>query len=84
MARVGKKNLNLFQAPRKEKAVKAKAARSTKVPNLQESLVEVHVHVGSKRKAELATKHGGGKDVKRVRDAMLGPGFSSGAKKPEA
>jgi len=49
MAQVGKKNLNLFQALRREKATKAKAARSTEVPNLQEPLMEVHVHGGSER-----------------------------------
>ena len=43
----------LFQALRKEMAAKAKTARNTDVPNLQESLVEVHVHGGIKRKAEL-------------------------------
>jgi len=64
MAQVGKKNLNLFKALRKEKAAKAKAAGSTEVPNLQDSLIEVHVHGGSKRKAEVLTKQGGGKDVK--------------------
>jgi len=84
VAYVGKKNFNLFQALRKEKAAKRKAAGSTEVPNLQELLVEVHVHGGSKRKAELPVKHGGGKDVKRVRATLLGPGSSSGAKKPEA
>jgi len=34
MAQAGKKNLTLFQALRKEKAVKAKAAGNTEVPNL--------------------------------------------------
>ena len=69
MAQIEKKNLNLFQALRKEKA---KAVGSTEVPNLQESLVEVHVHGGSKRKVELPAKHGGGKYVKRVRATLLG------------
>jgi len=84
MAQAGKKNLTLFQALRKEKAVKAKAAGNTKVPNLQESLVEVHVHGGTKRKAELPARHGRGKDVKKVRDALLGQGSSSGAKGSKA
>jgi len=84
MTQVGKKNLNLFQALRKEKAAKARVAGSTKVPNLQDSLVEVNVHRGSKRKAEVPPKQGGGNDVKRVRAALLGLGSSSGAKKPEA
>jgi len=43
MAQMGKKNLALFQALRKEKAAKARAVGSTEVPNLQESLVDVHV-----------------------------------------
>ena len=43
MVQLGKKNLTLFQTLRKEKAVRAKATRSTEVPNLQESLVKVHV-----------------------------------------
>ena len=84
MAQVGKKNLTIFQALRKEKAVKAKVAENTEVLNLQESLVEVHVHGGTKRKAELPTRRGRGKDVKKVRAALLGQGSSSGAKGPEA
>ncbi|QCD99727.1 hypothetical protein DEO72_LG7g1012 [Vigna unguiculata] len=83
MAQLGKKNLNLFQALRKEKAAKAKSAGNTEVPNLQDPLVEVHIHRGTKRKAEVPAKQGGGKDVKRVRATMLGPRFSSGGKKPE-
>ncbi|QCD93652.1 hypothetical protein DEO72_LG5g1728 [Vigna unguiculata] len=84
MTQVGKKNLTLFQALGKEKAVKAKAAGNTEVPNLQELLVEVHVHSDTKRKAELPTRPGRGKDVKKVRAALLGQGLSSGAKGPEA
>jgi len=53
MAQSGKKNLALFHTLRKEMAAKAKAAGKTDVPNLQESVVEVHVHGGTKRKAEL-------------------------------
>jgi len=83
MAQAGKKNLTLFQALRKEKAVKAKAAGNTKYPNLQESLVEVHVHGGTKRKAELSARPGKGKEVKKVRVALLGQGSSSGTKGPE-
>ncbi|QCD96372.1 hypothetical protein DEO72_LG6g1074 [Vigna unguiculata] len=83
MPQVGKKNLNMFQALRKEKAVKAKYARNTEVSNLQDPLVEVHVHGSSKRKAEVPTKQGGGKDVKRVRATLLGLGSSSGVTKPE-
>ncbi|QCD78931.1 hypothetical protein DEO72_LG1g2567 [Vigna unguiculata] len=84
MAQSGKKNLALFQALRKEMAAKAKTAGNTEVPNLQESLVEVHVHGGTKRKAELSARPGKGKDVKKVRAALLGSGSSSGAKGPEA
>ncbi|QCD90235.1 hypothetical protein DEO72_LG4g1190 [Vigna unguiculata] len=69
MAQVGKKYLNLFQALRKEKAVKEKTAGNTEVPNLQESLVEVHVDGSTKRKAELPARPGRGKDVKKVRAA---------------
>jgi len=36
MAQVEKKNLNLFQALRKEKVAKARAARNTEVSNLQD------------------------------------------------
>jgi len=78
MAQSGKKNLALFQSLRKEMATKAKAAGKTDVPNLQESVVEVHVHGGTKRKAELSPRHGKGKDVKRVRATLLGMGSASG------
>jgi len=46
--------------------------------------MEVHVHGGSKKKAELPTRAGRGKDVKKVRVALLGSGSSSGMKGPEA
>ena len=84
MAQARKKNLTLFQALRKEKAVQAKAVGSTEVPNLQESLGEVHVHGGPKRKVELPTRPNKGNDVKKVRVSLLGQGSSSGAKGPEA
>jgi len=84
MAQLGKKNLNLSQAMHKEKAAKAKNAGNTEVPNLQDPLVEVHVHRGTKRKAEVFAKQVGGKDIKRVRATLLGLGSSFGAKKPEA
>jgi len=84
MAQVGKKNLTLFQALRKENAVKAKAVGNTEVPNLQESLVEVHVHSDIERKAELSARPSRGKDVKKVRVALLGHRSSSGVKGPEA
>jgi len=84
MAQMGKKNLSLFQTLRKEKAARAKAAGSTEVPNLQEPLVEVHVHGGSKRTAELPARPSKGKDVKKVQTALLGPGSSSGGKGLEA
>ncbi|QCD92466.1 hypothetical protein DEO72_LG5g530 [Vigna unguiculata] len=83
MAHVGKKNLSLFQALRKEKAAKARSAGNTKVPNLKDPLVEIHVHGGSKRKAEVPAKQDGGKDVKRVMVTLLGLESSSGAKKPK-
>ena len=60
-------------------AAKAKATGKTDVPNLQESVVEVHVHGGTKRKAELPPRHGKGKDVKKVRAALLETGSASGA-----
>ncbi|QCD86438.1 hypothetical protein DEO72_LG3g961 [Vigna unguiculata] len=84
MAQLGKKNLTLFQTLRKEKAVKARAARNTKVPNLQDSLVDVHVHSGTKRKAELPTRPGKGKDVKKVRSVVMGVGSASEVKGPKA
>ncbi|QCD86640.1 hypothetical protein DEO72_LG3g1164 [Vigna unguiculata] len=84
MTQLGKKNLTLFQALRKEKAVKAKAVGNTVVPNLQDSLVDVHVHGGTKRKAELPLRVGKGKDVKKVRAAVMGAGSASGVKGPEA
>ena len=64
---------------RNEKAAKAKEVGKTNVANLQESLVEVHVHGGTKRKAELPPRPGKGKDVKKVRAALLGSGPVSGA-----
>ncbi|QCD93760.1 hypothetical protein DEO72_LG5g1836 [Vigna unguiculata] len=79
MAQSGKKNLVLFHSLRKEMAAKAKVAGKTGIPNLQESVVEVHVHGGTKRKAELPARHGKGKDVKKVRAALLGTGLTSGA-----
>ncbi|QCD96810.1 hypothetical protein DEO72_LG6g1520 [Vigna unguiculata] len=74
MAQSGKKNLALFQSLMKEMASKAKAAGKTDVPNLQESVVEVHIHGGMKRKAKLLPRVGKGKDVKKVRAALLGAG----------
>ncbi|QCE10814.1 hypothetical protein DEO72_LG10g2046 [Vigna unguiculata] len=65
-------------------AAKAKTARNTNVPNLQESLVEVHVHDGTKRKAEFLARLGKGKDVKKVRVALLGAGSANGTKGPES
>ena len=76
--------MTLFQVLRKEIAAKAKTAGNTEVPNLQESLVEVNVHGGTKRKADLPARPGKGKDVKKVRATLLGQGSSSGAKGPEA
>ncbi|QCD87285.1 hypothetical protein DEO72_LG3g1819 [Vigna unguiculata] len=88
MAQSGKKNLTLFQSLRKEMAAKAKAAGKADVPNLQESVVEVHVHGGTKRKAKLLPRPGKGKDVKKIRAALLGTasgaGSASGEKVPEA
>jgi len=84
----GKKNLALFQSLRKEMAAKAKEARKADVPNLQDSVVEVHVHGGTKRKAELPPRPGKGKDVKKIRAAILGSasgaGSASGERLPEA
>ena len=72
MAQSGKKNLALFQSLGKEMAAKAKAAGKADVPNLQESVVEVHVHGGTKRKAELPPRPGKGKDVKKIRAVLIG------------
>jgi len=63
---MGKKNLSLFQTLRKEKAVRAKAVGSVEVPNLQEPLVEVHVHGGSKRKVELPVRPDRGEECEGV------------------
>jgi len=82
MTQVGKKNLTLFQTLRKEKAVKARDAGNTEVPNLQDSLVDIHVHGGTKRKAELPVRPGKGKDVKKVRAVIMGAGSASGVKGP--
>ncbi|QCD87621.1 hypothetical protein DEO72_LG3g2159 [Vigna unguiculata] len=88
LVRSGKKNLALFQSLRKEMAAKAKAAGKADVLNLQESVVEVHVHGGTKRKAELPPRPGKGKDVKKIRATLLGTasgaGSASGEKLPEA
>jgi len=43
----------------------------------------VHVHEGSKRKAELPARIGGGEDMNKVKAALLGSGSSFGAKGPE-
>jgi len=80
MAQSGKKNLALFQSLRKEMAAKAKAVGKTNVPNLKESVVEVHVHDGTKRKTELPPRHDKGKDVKKVRATLLGAGSASGGR----
>jgi len=79
MAQFGKKNLNLFKALHKEQAEKAKNVGNTDIPNLQELLVEVQVHGGSKRKAIVPAKQGVGKYLRRVRATMLGSGSTSGA-----
>ncbi|QCE10283.1 hypothetical protein DEO72_LG10g1511 [Vigna unguiculata] len=84
MTQSRKKNLALFQTLRKEMAAKAKVVGNTDVPNLQESLVEVHVHGGTKRKAELPARPSKGKDVKKVRAALLGAGSVSGMNVPES
>jgi len=83
MAQSGKKNLALFQELRKEIVAKAKATRNTDVPNLQESLVEVYVHSGTKRKAELLARPDKGKDVKKVGAALLEAGSVSGTTGPK-
>ena len=80
MAQSGKKNLALFQSLRKEMAVKAKAAGKTDAPNLQESVVKVHVHGGMKRKVDLPPRSSKGKDVKKVRAVLLRMGSASGAR----
>ncbi|QCE06994.1 hypothetical protein DEO72_LG9g2009 [Vigna unguiculata] len=53
-----------------------------------ESVVEVHVHGETKRKAELPPRPGKGKDVKKIRAALLGTasgaGSASGEKLTEA
>ena len=84
MAQIRKKNMTLFQTLRKEKAAKEKVAGRTEVPNLQESLVEVHVYKGTKRKLEFSHRPYKGKDVKKVQAALLGPGSTSSGKGLEA
>ena len=42
------------------------------------------MHGGTKRKAELPLRVGKGKDVKKVRAAVMGAGSASGVKGPEA
>ncbi|QCD87102.1 hypothetical protein DEO72_LG3g1634 [Vigna unguiculata] len=69
-----------IEALRKEMATKANSARNTYVPNLPESLVEVHMHSRTKRKAELPARPSKGKNVKKVRAALLGAGSVSGTK----
>ena len=65
-------------------AAKAKTTGNIDVPNLQESLVDVHVHGDTKRKAALPARPGKGKDLKKVRVTLLGPRSSSGTKGPES
>ena len=64
-------------------AAKPKAAGKSDVPNLEESVVEVHMHGGTKRKVELPPRAGKGKDVKKVRATLLGAGSASGVKGSE-
>jgi len=54
------------------------------VPNLQDSLVDVHVHGGTKRKVKLPIRVGKGKDVKKVRAAVMRAVSASGVKGSEA
>jgi len=63
--------MNLFRTLRTERAKKSSNAGNTKVPNLQEPLVEVRVHGGSKRKASILVQQGVGKDLKKVRFVLL-------------
>ena len=84
MAQSGKKNLALCQSLRKEMAAKAKAAGKADVSNLQESVVEVHVHDGTKRKVELPPRPGKGKDVKKIRAALLGTASGAGSASGES
>jgi len=44
----------------------------------------VHVHGGTKRKAEFLARPGKGKDVKKVQAILMGPGSSSGGNRLEA
>jgi len=44
----------------------------------------MHVHGGTKRRAELSARPSKGKDVKKVRAALMGPWSSSGGKGSEA
>jgi len=62
----GQEELDAFPNLAKGEATKAKAAGSIEVPNLQNSLVDVHVHGGTERKAELPARPSKGKDVKMV------------------
>ncbi|QCE14924.1 hypothetical protein DEO72_LG11g1930 [Vigna unguiculata] len=57
----------MFKSLRKELAKKAKNARDADVSNMKESLVEVRVQGGLKRKATFPAHKGVGKDIKRVR-----------------
>jgi len=63
MAQLGKKNLNFLRRLHKEKVEKAKTIGNTEVPNLQEPLIEVRVHGGSKRKTSIPVQKGIGKDM---------------------
>ena len=80
MVQMGKKNLTLFQTLRKEKATITKTAGNIEVPNLQESVVDVHVHGGTKKRTELPAITSKGKDIKKVWAALLGPESSDGGK----
>jgi len=79
-----RKKINLFRSLCKEHNEKAKNMGNTKVPNLQEPLVEVRVNGISKRKTSIHIQKGIGKDMKRVNAKLLGSGLTSRIKKLEA
>jgi len=84
MAQQGKKTLSLFKSLKKELVEEAKKVGHFKVWNMKEPFVEFQVQDGTKRKAMVPVQKRVGKDVKKVRAELLGPGSSTTVKKPKS
>ncbi|QCD96426.1 hypothetical protein DEO72_LG6g1129 [Vigna unguiculata] len=79
MAQHGKKTVNLFQSLRNELAEEVKKFGEPKVPNLKEPLVDLRAPNSGKRKVVSPTYKGVGKERKKFKAELLGPGSSTGS-----